>query len=92
MSEESVVFLPYAEAKKIVANVIEEEHLREANRRILTVYDAVEKELCWFDAEDVLEKVGGGQEVAKTDVAKEEAKIAAVDYVMHHIPAWVLES
>ena len=91
MSEESGDFLAYDEAKKIIANVIEEEHLHEVNRRVLTVYDKAGKELCWFDADDVMEKVGGSKDQAKTDVAIEEAKIAAVEYVMHHLPVWVYD-
>jgi len=86
MSDEGMEFLSYEEAQKIVGNVVEEEHLKEANRRILTVYDPKGKELCWFDAEEVMESVGGTN--AKTDVAREEAKIAAVEYIMRHIPVW----
>ena len=57
MSEE-VSYLSYVQAKKMVGNVIEEEHLHEANRRILTVYDLKGKELCWFDAEEVMAEIG----------------------------------
>nr|MBF0222920.1 hypothetical protein [Desulfobulbaceae bacterium] len=53
MSEE-LKFLPFGQAKKLVGNVIEEEHLRENNRRVLTVYDHNGKDLCWFDAEEVM--------------------------------------
>jgi len=60
MSQE-VTFIPYEEAKRLVGNVIEEEHIHEANRRILTVYDHQERELCWFDAEEVLAEVGAGR-------------------------------
>ena len=90
MSEE-VKFLPYEVAKKLVANVIEEEHIREDNRRILTVYDHNEKELCWFDAEEVIEAVGGSKKRLPTDQEKEEVKLAAVEYVLHRIPEWVLD-
>lgn len=39
MMSEEVKFVPYEVALQIVGNVIEEEHLHEENRRILTVYD-----------------------------------------------------
>ena len=89
MSEE-VTFIPYEEAKRLVGNVIEEEHLHEANRRILTVYDHQERELCWFDAEEVLTEVGGRPDKKATDQESEEVKMAAVEYVLHRIPDWVL--
>jgi len=54
MSEKATGVLPYEIAQKIVGNVIEEEHLHETERRILTVYDKKGLELCWFDAEEIL--------------------------------------
>ena len=90
MSEE-VKFIPYEEAKKIVGNVIEEEHVHEDNRRILTVYDLRGKELCWFDAEEVLTEVGGSKKLKPTDHESEDVKLAAVEYVMRRIPEWVLQ-
>ena len=83
MSEE-VKFVPYAVAMEIVGNVIEEEHLHEDNRRVLTVYDKAGKELCWFDAEEILAEVGP---IADAD----DRKTAAVDRVMHQIPVWAVE-
>ena len=91
MSEEEITFLPYEVAKKLVANVIEEEHIREPNRRILTVYDSNEKELCWFDAEEVIAAVGGSPKKRPTDQDKDEVKMAAVEYILHRIPDWVLD-
>ncbi len=88
---EDVKFLPYEEAKKIIGNIIEEEHVYEDNRRILTVYDHNEKELCWYDADDVMAEVGGTKKKKPTDQEREDAKLAAVEYVMHRIPAWVLQ-
>ena len=87
---ENIEFLTYEEAKKIIGNVIEEEHLHEKNKRILTVYDLAGKELCWFDAEEVLQEVGiraGKKKLNDQDLENE--KIAAVEYVMRRIPAWV---
>jgi hypothetical protein len=84
MSEE-VEFLPYVEALKIVGNVIEEEHIREPDKRILTVYNKDGKELCWFDADEVIAE-------SKPDTKiQDEIKKAAVEYVMHRIPVWVLD-
>lgn len=88
---DAVNFLPYAEAKKIVGNVIEEEHIHETNRRILTVYDLKGKELCWFDAEEVLAEVSDRTKKRLTDQEKEAVKVAAVEYILRRIPDWVLE-
>ncbi|MDH3394042.1 MAG: hypothetical protein OEL66_08540, partial [Desulfobulbaceae bacterium] len=77
MSEE-VKFVPYEVAAEIVGNVIEEEHLHEANRRILTVYDKAGRELCWYDAEDILAEVGPQPD-------EESRKTAAVERIMHQI-------
>lgn len=82
---EEIRFLPYETAKKLVAAVMEEEHLHEAGRRVLTVYDAAEKELCWFDAEDVLAEID--QSIKNPD----DRKAAAVEHILHHIPEWALD-
>lgn len=84
MSEE-VKFMPYEKAKEIVGNVIEEEHIHEPGRRILTVYDKKENELCWYDADEVME------EVAESGKKGDDLKIAAVEHILHMIPEWVLE-
>lgn len=85
---QEVTFIPYEEAKRIVGNVIEEEHLHEPNRRILTAYDLKGRELCWFDAEEVLAEVRGDQK--KRTVESDELKMAAVEYVLHRIPEWAV--
>jgi len=84
MSEENE-FVPYEIAKELVGNVIEEEHLHEPNRRILTVYDKNGRELCWYDAEDVL------NEVRSTGITGDDLKIAAVEHILHQIPVWAVE-
>lgn len=89
MSEE-VTFLPYEVAKRLVGNVIEEEHIHEPNRRILTAYDGEGRELCWFDAEEVLHAVGAKPKMKPTDQESDEVKMAAVEYVLHRIPDWAL--
>ena len=88
MSKEDMEFLTFEEAKKIIGNVIEEEHVHEDNRRILTAYDLDGNELCWFDAGEVMAKVSVNTGRPKTEADVEAEKIAAVEYVMSHIPAW----
>lgn len=85
MSDEEK-FLPYEVALQIVGNVIEEEHVHENNRRILTVYDKQGNELCWYDAEDVLAE-------AKPENPRDPDSIkqAAVEVIMHQIPVWAME-
>lgn len=78
-------FLPYEVAKEIVGNVIEEEHINEPNRRILTVYDKQGNELCWYDAEDVL------NEVRPSGKQGDDLKIAAVEHILHQIPVWAVQ-
>jgi len=85
MSEEEVKFIPYELAKKIVGAVMEEEHIHEPNRRILTVYDTNKRELCWFDADDILADID--PQIKGADSIKE----AAVDLIMHQIPEWAVE-
>jgi hypothetical protein len=81
MSEE-VKFIPYELALQIVGNVIEEEHLREPDRRILTVYDKSGRELCWYDADEIMAEIGAA-------IITDEVKAAAVERIMHQIPEWV---
>ena len=57
MSEENITFLPYAEAVKIVAAIQEEEDIHQENRRILTVYNYEDREICWFDFQEVMDDV-----------------------------------
>lgn len=86
MSEEEVKFIPYEAALAIVGNVIEEEHIHEDNRRILTVYDKTGKELCWYDAEEILAESKPEGKPTQDDIKK-----AAVEHVMHLIPEWSIE-
>ncbi len=85
MSEEEIKFVPYEVAKKIVGEIVDEEHLHEDNRRVMTVYDADGRELCWFDTAEIMADLG----ITKTDTG--EAKEAAVEYAFSHIPVWVVE-
>lgn len=71
-------FIPYEQAKKIVAEVIEMENPREEGKRIFNVYDHRGKSICWFDAEEV---------EAEVDAAEfEEIK----EHILHFIPDWAV--
>lgn len=81
--EEEIRFLPYEEAVRIVAAIQEEEDVHKPNHRILTVYNHSDKELCWFDFDEVM------QAVAPVDKANEKEIVS--NYILRHIPDWVLE-
>ena len=83
MSEKEIKYLPYDEALKIVAAIQEEEDIHEKNKRILTVYNHDDKEICWFDYEDTMKAVG--------DVPAGERKESVQNYILKHIPIWALE-
>lgn len=83
MSDQEIEFLPYQEALKIVAAIQEEEDIHRENRRILTVYNYDDREVCWFDFEEVMEAVG--------DVPAGERKESVQNYILNRIPTWALE-
>ncbi|MBU0728834.1 MAG: hypothetical protein KKE17_02815 [Proteobacteria bacterium] len=83
MTDEETGFIPYEMAMRIVGNVIEEEHIHETGRRILTVYDKQGNELCWYDAEEIMADVQG-----KT---ADERKTNAVEMILHQIPEWAVD-
>ena len=83
MSSEEVRFLPYEEAVRIVAAIQEEEDIHQPGHRILTIYNREDKEICWFDFEEVM------RDVAPVD--KSEEKEAVSNYIMHRIPDWALD-
>ena len=82
MSEE-VKFLSFQEARQLVAAIQEEENIHRNDRRILTVYNHDNRELCWFDFEELAEAVG--------DVPEDQRIEAYQDYVLKHIPDWALD-
>ena len=84
MSEKDINYLSHEEAVKIVGAIQEEEHPVEINRRIFTVYDVRDKEICWFDAEDTIAIVTPG----KVNPKKEKIQPLIEDYILHHIPDW----
>ncbi|WP_339133917.1 MAG: hypothetical protein WGN25_14025 [Candidatus Electrothrix sp. GW3-4] len=83
MSNEEVHFLPFDEAVNIVGAIQEEEDIDDATHRIFTVYSKDDKELCWFDFEEVVQDV----QPVKGDKGKEQV----TEYILHRIPDWVLE-
>jgi len=80
---EDIKFLPYEQAVKLVGAIQEEEDIEHQNRRILTVYSVDDKELCWFDFEEVMKDVG--------EVEAGERKAAVQKYLLSRIPDWVLD-
>ncbi len=83
MSEETVKFLSYQEAVNLVGAIQEEEDVERNDKRILTVYSKDDKELCWFDFEEVKAAVG--------EVEAGEKKAAVQNYILNHIPDWVYD-
>lgn len=83
MSNDEIQFLTVAEAAQLVGAIQEEEDIEVANRRILTVYSKDNKELCWFDFEEVHNDVG--------TVEAGERKEAVQAYILQRIPSWVKE-
>jgi len=71
-------FIPYEEAKKIVAEVVEMEHPTEDGKRIFNVYNRQGRSICWFNAEDVEAEVD----------AREFEDIK--EHILHFIPDWAV--
>jgi len=69
-------FIPYEQAKKIVAEVVEMEHPTEDGKRIFNVYNHRGELICWFDAEEVEAEVN----------AREFEEIK--EHILHLIPDW----
>jgi hypothetical protein len=84
MSSDEMDFLSYEEALKIVAAIQEEEDIHQSNKRILTIYNYDDKEICWFDFDEVMAAVG--------EVPAGERKETVQNYILNHIPRWALDS
>jgi len=84
MSEEEIRFLSYEDASRLVGAIQEEEDIDRANHRILTVYSNTDKELCWYDFEEVMRDAG-------VDEGDPESKEKVSEYILHHLPDWVLD-
>ncbi len=83
MSTDDIKFIPYKEAARLVGAIQEEEDIERQDKRILTVYSKDDKELCWFDFDDVMAELG--------EVEAGERKEAVHHYVLSRIPDWVRE-
>lgn len=83
MSEEEIRFLSPEEAAGIIGAIQEEEDIEDPDHRILTVYSKEDKELCWFDYEEVISEVKPGK--------GEEAREMVTQYILQRIPDWVLD-
>ena len=83
MSEQEEKYLSYEEALKVVAAIQEEEDIHRKNHRILTVYNYDDKEVCWFDYEEVMEAVG--------EVEAGQRKESVQNYILNRIPDWALD-
>ncbi|MCK5069064.1 MAG: hypothetical protein KAR01_00935 [Desulfocapsa sp.] len=80
---EDIKYLSLQDAIQLVGAIQEEENIREQDKRVLTVYNKDNRELCWFDFEELEKDVG--------DVPKEQKKEMIEDYVLKHIPDWALD-
>ncbi|MBW2328459.1 MAG: hypothetical protein JRF04_02385 [Deltaproteobacteria bacterium] len=83
MSEEEICFLSFEEASRIVAAIQEEEDIEDPDHRIFTVYSKEDRELCWFDYDEIISELNPG----KGDDARE----MVTNYILHRIPDWVLD-
>lgn len=83
MCADEIQFLSYQEAAKLVGAIQEEEDVDNPEKRILMVYSTDDKELCWFDFDEVMADIG--------KVEAGQKKEAVQDYILNRIPAWVHE-
>ncbi len=83
MSDQEIKFLPRDKAVDVVAAIQEEEDIHNNDKRILTVYNYDDKEVCWFDYAEVLADVG--------DVPADQRVEAVQDYILNHIPDWAAD-
>lgn len=83
MSSEEIRFLPYEQAAAVVGAIQEEEDVDDPDRRVFMVYSKDDRELCWFDFEEVVGEV----RPVKGDKGREQV----TEYILRRIPDWVLE-
>lgn len=83
MSEQEVKFLPREQAVDLVGAIQEEEDIHQPDRRILTVYNHDNKEICWFDFEEVMDEVA--------DAPQGEKKEAVQEFILTHLPDWAAD-
>lgn len=80
MGTDDVKFLSYDEALKLVGAIQEEEDVDTPDKRVLMVYSIEDKELCWFDFDEVMVAVG--------QVEAGQRKEAVQNYILNRIPTW----
>lgn len=83
MSSEEIKFLLPEEAARLIAAIQEEEDIHNPGHRILTIYNHDNKEICWFDFDEVMRDVGA--------VEKSEEKEVVANYIMQRIPDWAAD-
>ena len=84
MSAEEIKYISYDEAITLVGAIQEEEDVDNPEKRVLMVYSVDDKELCWFDFDEVMAAVG--------TVEAGERKLAVQNYILNRIPEWVREA
>jgi hypothetical protein len=77
-------FLPFEEAAKLVGAIQEEEDIENPDRRIFMVYSKEDRELCWFDFDEVVSEV--------RPAAGDQGREQVTAYILRRIPDWVLEA
>jgi len=88
VSQEEISFLPYEEAVKLVAAIQEEEDIEQPDRRILTVYNQADKEVCWFDFDEVMKEVAASFDAKPKTGEDDDQKARVTLYIMNRIPSW----
>jgi hypothetical protein len=83
VSSDEIRFLPFDEAVNLVGAIQEEEDIDDPDHRIFTVYSKDDKELCWYDFDEIVQEVNP----SKGDKGKQEV----TEYILHRIPEWVLD-
>ena len=80
---EETRFLPYEEAVKLVGAIQEEEDIERPNHRVFTIYNHDDKEICWFDFDEVMQAV--------SPVEKSREKEIVSEYILRHLPDWAID-
>jgi hypothetical protein len=84
MSADEIKYISYDDAINLVGAIQEEEDVDNPEKRVLMVYSVDDKELCWFDFDEVMAAVG--------TVEAGERKLAVQNYILNRIPEWVREA
>jgi hypothetical protein len=84
VDREEIRFLPFEEATKLVGAIQEEEDIEDPDHRIFMVYSKDDRELCWFDFDEVVREV--------QPLPGDQGREQVTEYILRRIPDWVLES